>query len=468
MVLINSNRVMERQETINMLRTAGLHVGLPLVLALLSFYFFHPGVFSFDSFAQYNQATTGKFTNDHPVILACLMRILIPFFGPGGLLFVYQIFYWLGWSFLVFALRGKFKYIALGFLPFFYLLSLTIWKDTAVMIGLIWTVAFFVFFLETKNFLYLICSIFCCLLVSLFRVNATIFTIPLFFTEIIIVCLFYKKTNKPILVTGVFTLIYMCSCNLAQNKLDEFVHSKDISMLPSLMLWDVAGINYSINNFEEELPNFIFVNDKNKASNWVRNYRDNANTICWDQGFFCGIPREKNNEMFGYWLNKIIEHPFSYIKGRYEFAKILYGVKKDKYFFPNSYVYFPYQTLRDNNAKGGIFRMSKLGEKVYNKLLVVADFFIKIKLYNFITFFGLSIILISFIFHLLRKGANDKYLIYALGLIISSWFNCLSLVILAPAADYRYVIPSVLFIIVSASVLFLRRKGFEYPKNNIT
>lgn len=110
---------MNRSKFVCGVKTFGLYAGVPFILALVSFNLFSPGVFSFDSFSQYSQAVSGKFTNDHPVILACLMRLLDPIFGPGGLLLIYQILYWLGCSFLIFALKGRLRYLVLAFLPFF-------------------------------------------------------------------------------------------------------------------------------------------------------------------------------------------------------------------------------------------------------------------------------------------------------------------------------------------------------------
>jgi hypothetical protein len=104
---------------------------------------FWPGYLSADSLDQLAQARFGITADSHPPAMSWMWRLLDKIAGEGGLLALHQAAYWAGlaWLFTSMAPRAGWRFLPIvllaGFFPPVFTLSVTLWKDTAVMVFLL-------------------------------------------------------------------------------------------------------------------------------------------------------------------------------------------------------------------------------------------------------------------------------------------------------------------------------------------
>lgn len=102
-----------------------------------------------------------------------------------------------------------------------------------------------------------------------------------------------------ILFISIFSLVL-------SNVINNIYSVKDRNALPSLLLWDIAGI-CNISKIDCKIPEYIPITDSVNSRNWLKDYRYYSNTICWDSGFLCYFDEDssiKNKQLIMDWVYK--------------------------------------------------------------------------------------------------------------------------------------------------------------------
>ena len=429
-------------------------------VASLIFFFccllFYPGIFSSDSIDQLNQAINSSYASWHPAIMAIVMHYLYKPFGIGGIFIIHQFLYWLAWT-LFFDLvlrKRKIRYLFLGFFTPLFLISLTVWKDTGTLVSLFLSVVLITIYLRNKRTLLLIPI--CILLFYGFnvRTNGFITVSSLIFS--IFLCFFLFKQLKTIwiilnslVLSGVFCILFF-SLNLYINQQYRVV---EVNALPSLVLWDVAGINHHLGLNNIPPPKWAIRNSD--SNNWIEQYKPNYCSICWTSNVKCGGDPQKTKEYLTYWMENILKHPIAYLTHRINVAKNLYGLKYK--------TYFPYQSHKYQNRIGGEFSNNRMGILVLRFFYATERLLSALHLYQPILYILLSIYcwMRSFQQIFINRIKDNDYLII-FSVCTSSLVSAFSLFVLAVAADYRYLIWTILGAMLS--FLLLINKKDEYLK----
>ena len=407
-----------------------------ILIGFVSSSIFYPGLFSTDSFFQLNQAIYNSYNSWHPAIMAIQMHYLLPLLGEGGILVVHQFVYWLGVGLVIdaFFKRNYFLYL-MGCFPPLLMTSIAVWKDAGSLAYLICAVGFYGLFLkfDGKNKKFLIFSIISLLL-------STLIKWPSIFTACIMlllsVILFYGgkfKILKGVLVTVVFVLVSV----IISTFINKLYDVEKLNPLPSVLLWDIAGIcHFSDRNCA--LPYYIDVVDPVLSKEWLKNYNSKSCSLCWTSGISCNLnKRYQSHVIIKSWFEYVTENPTAYLQHRWHVTKNILGMHRK--------VYFPHHDYGENLREGGAFLPSQLGILAFDFFSNLSKLTQKIYLYQPITwvvvmFFAVIYLMkeCSFSFsRLLELDVNDRVLFI---ISISGLFNTLPLLMIAPAADFRYVV----------------------------
>ena len=293
---------------------------LLIVMYILNCWLLFPGAFTYDSLSQYNQALSGKYSMHHPPVMAFLWSFLIKFFHfPSTMLFFNLALLWGSCSNFykileLFNSKWKYLYLILPWTPWILGYSIVIWKDVAFSYSYLYVYSCVSLILLKnkpigKSFLFFI-------LLILFYGSAVKyqarFVLPLaslFLGQAL------SKTNQykhPVMIAiTIFLLIFF-----AQEKANRYLtcHNQETqcsSSWHSVKLYDLSGISVAQNKalFPKEIlesESFDFGKVKELYNNKLADPLINAN-----------IFQHKNDqELYSYWLNTIIKHPYDYMRHR--------------------------------------------------------------------------------------------------------------------------------------------------------
>lgn len=420
-----------------------------IFFAITTFLVFWPGIYSADSFSQISEAVSNKYTTWHPPMMAWIMHVLYGGFGVGGILFLNQILYWTGiWRFLVLIkMNNLILLIFIGFFPPIYTLSLHVLKDACLIIFFLWVINFLIAFLNRRNltdlFLFLLFCFFCFSM----RINAfiPIFVLIFFATIYIYKSLTLKKILNAIFISLITIIAFFGFNDLFNKSIDAHISNP----LPTLLLWDIAGIANNA-NIKFELPSYAKIDKSEKLDNWQKKYWPNScNKICWGNGVNCGFSEDYNSDLLKKWKDMVLKYPKDYLKHRIDLATRLYGFKK-------SQQYGAFQGFTTDLKKGPQFQVSYLGRKVYSQITNIDNFLISIHLYQYLVYGLVSLIILCLsIFEIIKKNTD---FILPIMLSMAGLVNASSLFFITVAADYRYIAFSVLTSLLSLiSYISLRK-----------
>ena len=250
-------------------RTRG-HAGvgrLYLLIALLAVaqmiattLFFYPGLTSPDSVLQYNEAVSGRFTTQHPPMMAEIWRLLLPFgHGPLPMLVLIQLLYWASFAALAVycAWRANRPSAVLatmgGLFPLLLNFSGTIWKD--VMLSAAWGLGCGLTLLATEwldrdRRFWLLCwaSGLLLLIGATMRHNAALAGIVLALPFSLI---FVRGR-----IQRAVTFVCLAACMTAAVPLSSrLLNARDTLPITEIAAWDLTGISYfSGHDYRRDLP----------------------------------------------------------------------------------------------------------------------------------------------------------------------------------------------------------------------
>ena len=431
-----------------------------LGIAVLCSFLFYPGILSPDSVDQINQAVTSRYYSWHPAIMSIVMHYLHKPFGVGGIFILHQFLYWLGWALffdIILQKRNK-LYLLTGFFPPFFLISVTVWKDTGMMVSLFWASILFYIVLKKRSQVRLMLLPIFVLLTYAFsvRTNGFITVGSLIFFFIFASC--FVKNNKVVSLAIASTIALSCVTvffylNLTLNKLYKV---EQISAVPSLVLYDAAGTLKNSNLTNISPPSWATKKSCRVTSNWIEQYDPRGNSLCWTGVVNCAGSPKLNTDYFHYWISTIVEHPWEYLKHRLSLTSYLYGIR-------SSFTYFPFESHHYQNGLSPQFHMSKLGGGLLYIFYLMTHLLSVFFLYQPALYLLLSIYCaFESAKKLFVKHMCDPQLIFTFSICTSSVLSAFSLIFIAVAADYRYMIWTVLSGFISTIVLFNSDKAYNH------
>lgn len=355
--------------------------------------------------------------------------------------------------------KRKIGYLFLGFFTPLFLISLTVWKDTGTLVSLFLAIVLLAIYLKNKN-LFLLIPISILLFYGFsVRTNGFITIASLIFAFFL--CFFHFKQCKiawsilnSLILASVCCILFF-SFNGYVNKLYKVV---DVNALPSLVLWDVAGINHNLGVSNTPPPKWAVKNYSN-TNNWIEQYDPNYCSLCWTSEVRCSGDSKKTKEYLSYWIENIFNHPVAYLSHRITVAKKLYGLEYK--------THFPYQSYKFQNRIGGELLIDNIGVIILRFFYATERIMSVLHLYQPILYILLSIYCLVRSFQQIfinRIQDNDYLLIFSI--CTSSLVSAFSLFVFTVAADYRYLIWTVLGGVISLLILLNKKEESMRLKKN--
>ena len=235
------------------------------------------------------------------------------------------------------------------------------------------------------------------------------------------------------------------------SSLQHFIYKPHIDHpLPTLLVWDIAGI-YVNEGLDVAPPPVVHVTNEKRAETWLKGYSYYGCGICWTSGINCqnGSTAE-DSALLKFWLKVVQAHPKAYLQHRWSLVKVLWGLQHR--------VYYPYQGFEQNHQVGGIFVPGPVGDAVYkllNRRFHVLEAIGLFQPYVWILVCVGAMVIAGWRWR--RKSLTDMDKV-AVAVAASGVTNAVSLVFLAVAADYRYMIWTVLSGVLSLVLVLLSRR----------
>lgn len=419
---------------------------------------FYPGFMSIDSAYQWYQVRSGAWDNVHPVIMTLLWSLtntVKP--GPGGLFLLQILLYWLGVWFLA---RGLFQkqthrvaaILLIGCCPPLWAISSYLWKDTWLMVLLLWAAAFLVHDAYSPKRVFRILALLCLLLACSFRHNAPPLILP-FLWYLVGRESFGIGRARRFLITGV-AFVVIVSIAILPNNLPGVIKRQ---VWPVTMIWDLCTV--SVAKQKILLPNQIISGDLKLSE-----LSSVTLPIAAAPVFSLGKIKDPTQENYtpeearavrSAWWRMIRTYPLDYLSHRLHVSLLLFGFNiKER---PASLVMMPALINCCGNpeikAKHPYAIDTWYGfihEMIYSPIFSVW-------LYGLLALAGI----------LVSVRRKRKILTLSWILIASAFFYAVPLTIVSPGIDFRFVLwPILAFIIVFILEVFGNPKTIDRVSNH--
>lgn len=418
---------------------------------------YFPGYMSHDAAFQYWQLRHQDYHSMSPLAMTLLWQGLnhwIP--GPGGLFVVQLLLFWAGLWMLIHQLTrwsaSKQALILLlcGLLPFNLLTLPHLWKDVLVLDALIWASALFIRAgsRPSGQTIWRLVASLCAASSVLFRIDAAI---PAF----ILISLFWMLALRrrphgsvPSVVRAAVSAIPLALLCLllmlgVRTGLELATGAQRAPLFPSVALWDLARV--SVAEEKDLVPAFTHSNPQVNLETLARHVPPWSNvpvlTHQLRSGLWLGYTDQQRGQIRQAWISMLAHHSGAYLSHRLTvFGELLrWQDHPDK---PDTVYQVRAMTPLRDNPPHALNRtdLHRSMNRAIDALLETP--LLKPWLYLMITLFGLSLSLGP-----MRKaaGAAPATILLASGLL-----HALSMMVLAPSAEVRY-----LLWMVNASVLGL-------------
>jgi hypothetical protein len=389
---------------------------------------------SYDSLYQYEQVLgNAQLTNLHPPIMIYLWRLTNHVVaGPGGLLLLHQLIYWM--SLFLFAgilsrnwWKQTLMILAIGFFPPTFLISVHIWKDAGLMTAFMMGVSLLLRAKETKRNAYALFSLPFFLYGLAVRHNSILATLPLIFlfSEIYINnSRMIIKTNKLKIGLGAVVLIALLSVSNFFNT----YHAKKEDPWGVLIPWDLAAISVYQNKMQ--MPEYLIIDERDspqEAFNKIKANFDPHRNFTLDPVIRTLTSPESANHLKRDWYGIVSKNLSAYLHHRWIVSKTLFG------FFTK--VYYASHNTIDKNRYG--FHLYHENSSIYRQILIASASFENTIFYKAWIYLVVSALIAgaATIAGPFRDHAISRE---SALLAISSFLYAIPLVVLAPCCDFRY------------------------------
>lgn len=424
---------------------------LTVLFALNTIYWFFPGMMSYDSFVQYNEALgNSPLTDAHSALMGYIWLVLAKVYqSPGVMLVFHQLLYWLAayvWARCFFTEKWKRSVFILvfGFWPPLYIISLHLWKDVGMLAGFALSSAFTLLYRRQGRVIWAVLAFVFLFYGNAMRLNAILGAVPV---AILLAEAFLYRVNVSAKLWKVLglTAVILVSQMFLISRISRDV--KHVTALGTIFVWDIAAISVAENQnlypsyLERQIP------EDQVLESTKKNYGVEANFYLWDTISPYPPPGYENT------LNKdffklVVSHPWDYLKHRLKVFGLLIGISEKTYYAHNAGI--------DENTMGVDF--THLSHQSLSKIYGVFDWLGNSIIYRVWFYIILGLILIRKVFKNWRNrsATNDDFM--GLMLVLSGWLIVFPLLFLGPAADFRYNIWLIYSTLLAWLVLYKKKK----------
>lgn len=408
---------------------------LVMLLACIFSYQFFPGFISYDSLIQFRQALgLVELGDSNPVVMVYLWRILLTAYDHIGVMLVFhQLLYWssIGLFACLVSRRTLVRVLIvllIGLCPPLAILALHLWKDVGMVIALAMAVTFLLGYVRRPHWGWLIGTALALFFAVAVRVNGFIPALPL----LMLLCYFaarrWARSRLQIIgLTVAGMLVLMTMQQLAMGLINA--KAKHSYGLGTLVIWDIVSI--SLAEKKDLLPSYL----EKKIAGDTLTLLEQHNSKEGNNASFAVVsplpPPEFQKQLLKDWLALIIEHPAAYLNHRAHVFAVLLGVFDRE-------IYYPYHRgIEHNDLDIQFTYLTPEKQEQYFQVLdrLAATLFYRPWLYCVLILFAGAL---AGLLVLSRKG-NQPLNLLVFATAMSGLLSTLSLLVIATAADHRYI-----------------------------
>ena len=404
---------------------------------------FYPGWLSFDSAYQWWQARSGEVSNINGIGIVLLWRVaLLLQDGPAPILLLQLLLFWTGIAWIALALpaRPVFRLgliAVLALAPASWLLA-QIWSDTALLALLVFATGAILRYRATDSRVFFAMALCALALGTSQRHNAVFAVVPLLLWLSGVDDTARRSARwRRIAVAASLTMLLLIGVQLTTRLLTR----QWFPVLPSLTLWDLSGM--SVHENRMLLPDYA-VAPQSSVADLASAYVSWSNTPLFASPRagvrypFQPWPEEDQRRLTYDWLKTVARHPGAYLAHRSALLADLFGTRAHELPAELTFVPGPVQ-YRDNPVV-------TIHDSAPRRLVLRAlD-----RLRDTVAFAAWPYLLIGAVaaLHALRR--RDSRSAPALWLCASAWAYALPYAVLAPAAEFRYLLWSCIASLIAA------------------
>lgn len=397
---------------------------------------FFPGFMSFDSIRQYQQAIGEiPLTDAHPPVMTVLWRVLLSAWNdPGVLLAAHQAAYWLSLFLFAMALMkaplGRIAIILfVGLWPPLLIHSLHLWKDVGLLIAYMLVVACVLADIRRPSAAWLLLATVAFAYGTAVRHNAVFAAIPLsiLIAERAAVRLSTSRTRYFFTTVGASAGLLLVAIMLNSIVSGS---AENIDGLGTILVWDMVAV--SLAEGRDLLPTYLpRLVEGDLLPALAATFDPHANYRSYD--VIAPYPPEgMTGQLVSDWLTMIIQNPGAYLEHRIVVFSALMGIGQE--------VYYPFHYLGIDNNEFGI-TFSNLSAEQQGWFIDAFWCVSRLMLYPAVVYLFLSSILfVGLVIRWALEGSLPSLLWTAFWLTASGLVMTLPLFVIAPAADYRFII----------------------------
>jgi len=433
----------------NSIISASPVIALAVLFSVGFTYEFFPGFMSFDSLQQFRQVLGLQELNDaHPVIMVYLWRLLLGLHNHAGILLAFnQTLYWFSIAlFACLAVRHLaarlLLLLVIGLCPPILILSLHLWKDVLMMCCLAIATTTLLGYIRHPNWAWLIATVLALFFAVAVRVNGFIPAFPL----LLLACYFVAKrfSDTKLQTTGLTIACFfgLCATHIAAMGIVN-TKAEESYGLGTLLVWDMVAI--SLAEEEDLLPKYLQRSTEGSIlPTLAASYSAEANYPSY--AVVSPYPPEAfKKQLVWDWLKLILAHPEAYLRHRGHVLGVMLGVL-------NREIYYPYHPGIDQNEFN--IEFTNITPEELKAHLLRFDQLVASLVYRpwVYVLLALTALALSSMRLLVKRGSSEANILAAT-VALSGLTSAASLLVIATAADYRYITWTILAGLLSFVIL---------------
>jgi hypothetical protein len=429
-----------------------------LAVALFALYAigFFPGFMSFDSAYQWWQARTGDTTDIAGIGIVLAWRVTeLVIEGPGGLFLAHLAMFWTGaWlvatAFDVGRVRQALLLVVLAALPPTWILSHA-WSDAGLAASLMLACGALARAHAGGGRRWLVLALPAIGYAALLRHNALAAVLPLVYW-----CTRCHWNNGASLRrSAIATVAAMAVIVVASGLIERVAVRKHVTMLPSLVLWDLSGMSARADALL--VPPYA-IDAKATVADLAAEYRPFTNTSVLMSSRaalrdpFGSWPAPELHQLMRDWAGAIATHPAAYIAHRASLACYLFWTRPAE--LPHELTFVPTLLEYRDNPK-----IAPNDTALHRRWTALIGDLRATPAFAALTWLvpGLVVALVA------RRARRTQAGIAGLYVLTSAWLYAAPLVVIAPAAEFRYVLWPCIASVVGAWLILVGQRATAAP-----
>lgn len=435
---------------------------LPLMALCMDVLTWWPGHVSFDAAHAWWQARGGVTTNTTPPVFVAMWRMVNAVSdGPQGMFFLHSLMYWVGAALWLHALTPRLWQacvfvLLLCFAPVLFVLRSHVWTDVGMMSALFLAAGFLLLGQTQRDQTWakkLAVAAWPCLMYALMlRHNALPAIVPLLWWSL---TLMLPRSRWP--MRAIATMLWVFAMLFGSQTLNRNV-DVSVPVWPSLAQFDIVGV--STQTHEMLLPHFM-VGDGMTADELANAHEPWSNipvlsntTHGMRQPFDPSLTSDELTQLKQTWWQTIRNHPRAWCQHRWLLSQALFGRKKPSW--PHELMYVDAMVPYQNNPP-----LSKPSGWLYQNVMTW------VKRHQYTHWFAAWpwLLLGCIAFTLMCFRHTEPLQTASRMLFASAVLYTLPLLVIAPAAELRYLGWPLLVAVTMLGMLFA---GWRLPTQSGT